>query len=123
MKRSLRELIIALALAAPLLASAQELIPGSGKIGLACNFIDGEFGFECIPLYIAYLVQLVFGASAGFALIEIIKSGYQIAMGGLTGNKEAGKNRLTWALIGLAVCVLSFVIVDYIVTTLTAAPP
>jgi|SRR3989338_2514102 len=128
MKAIPRALIIGLAVAAPLLAWAQNsastepsLIPASiDTLGPQCDFVKGEFEFKCIPLYIGYLVQVVFGASAGFALIEIIKAGYQIAMGGLTGNKEAGKNRLTWALIGLAVCVLAFVIVDYVVTVLTS---
>ncbi|MBI3331764.1 hypothetical protein HYZ99_02280 [Candidatus Peregrinibacteria bacterium] len=119
-----RIIFISLLILTAIGAGAQEpaLIPPSGTLGAGCNFITGEFDFECIPIYIGYLVQVVFAASGGFALIEILKSGYQIAMGGLTGDKERGKQRLTWALIGLAFCILAFVIVDYVVTTLIVGP-
>ena len=106
------------------IVSAQEIIPQSGELGSsACSFITGNFHFNCIPIYIGYLVKVLFAMAGGFALIEIVKSGFQIAMSGLPdGNKEAGKQRLRWALIGLAMCILSFVIVDYILSSLLLGP-
>jgi len=98
------------------------LIPASGTLGDKCNFITGEFDFDCVPLYVGYLIQIVFAMSGGFALMEILKGGYQIGMGGLTGDKEGGKKRVTWALIGLALCILSFVIVDFAISTLLLGP-
>lgn len=124
MSRTLFGLIAILTISFASLASAQEpaLIPPSGTLGAGCSFITGEFSFDCIPIYIGYLVSVAFGASGGFALIEVIKAGYQIAMGGLTGDKEKGKQRLTWALIGLAFCIMAFLMVDYVVTVLTTGP-
>lgn len=103
-------------------AAAQEpaLIPPSGQLSAECNFITGEFNFSCIPIYIGYLIQVVFGATAGFALIEIVKSGFQIAWGGIdSGNKDKGKQRLLWALVGLVFSLLAFVLTDFIFTSLT----
>ena len=105
-------------------AAAQDpaLIPASGTLGPNCNFITGEFDFDCVPLYVGYLIQVAFAMTGGFALMEIIKGGYQIGMGGITGDKEAGKKRVTWALAGLALSILSFLIVDFAISTLLLGP-
>ncbi len=104
-----------------------EFIPASGELGddEKCSFITGEFDFECIPRYLAHLIKLFFGFTGGFALFEIIKAGYQIAMHGLgiTGGREAGVQRLVWALVGLTVSILSFLIVDFTISSLTLGPP
>lgn len=108
--------------------SAQDpgLIPPSGKLfgpGVVCDFTLGEFDFDCIPIYIGYLVQVIFTFSGGFALIEILKGGYQIGISGLPGqDKEAGKRRVTWALIGLALSILAFVVVDFVISSLLLGP-
>ncbi|TSC57625.1 MAG: Uncharacterized protein Greene041619_1053 [Candidatus Peregrinibacteria bacterium Greene0416_19] len=94
------------------------LIPPSGRIG-NCSFITGEFHFPCIPLYLAYLIQLFFGFTGAIFLAQIIWAGYLIAFGAVTGDKEAGKKRLTSAIIGFIVSVLAFVIVDLVVATVT----
>jgi len=108
-------------------ASAQEpeFIPASGMLpGTQCDFIQGEFDFDCIPIYVGYLTQLFFGMTGGFALFEIIKGGYQYAMTGLqiAGDKEAAKARITWALVGLTVSILAFLIVDFVITGLVLGP-
>lgn len=105
-------------------AQSPELIPASGTLpGGSCNFVTGEFEFDCIPIYIGYVVQVIFAVSGGFALIEILKGGYQIGISGLPGqDKEAGKRRVTWALIGLALCILAFVVVDFILSSLLLGP-
>lgn len=91
------------------------IIPPDGKIG-ACSFVTGEFDYECIPLYVAYLIQLMFGLIGGFCLIQIIQGGYQVGWSGLTAENEAGKNRIKNALIGFAVSLLCFALVDMIIS-------
>ena len=104
-------------------ATAQTFIPASGVLpGAACSFITGEFDFDCSPIYVGYLIQAVFAMTGGFALMEILKSGYEIAMSGITGDKEKGKKRLQWALIGLALSILSFLIVDFAISALLLGP-
>lgn len=100
------------------LAQNPTVVPSPGQLP-GCDFVTGIFGFSCIPIYVAYLIKLVFGFAGGMTLYEIIMSGYQIAMGGLKGGDTSGpRGRLLWALCGLAVCVFSFLIVDTIIFAL-----
>ena len=104
------------------LAGDPELIPKSGLLtpsGAAwtCNFKTGDLHFSCIPLYLAYLIEFVFGFVGFICIIQVMFAGYQIASANLLGqDRSAGTQRLTWSLVGLAISVLSFVIVDFFVT-------
>lgn len=115
-----------LALPAALFAQGPgpQLIPDVGTIG-NCSFVDGDFDFECIPLYLSYLIRLAFGLAGGFALFEIIKGGYEYAMSGIQAigvDKESAKKRITHAILGLAVVVCAFLIVDTIVSAAFLGP-
>lgn len=114
----IRTSILISGLLAPAIALAQfdpHLIPASGTIG-SCSFITGQFSFSCIPLYVAYLIQTVFSFIGTLCLIQIIWAGYELAMGGITGDKEAGKNRLYRALMGLAFSIFVYLIVNMVVS-------
>ncbi len=96
------------------------LIPQDGTIG-GCSFITGDFGFDCIPLYLAYLIRLAFGLAGGFALFNIIQGGYEYAISGLPAgivDKEAAKKRITNAIVGFVVVVLAYLIIDTIVSAI-----
>ncbi len=114
----MRWLLTIIGLIAPTVAHAQVLgvlqngIPG-------CNFTTGSLMASCIPNFIAHLVEFVFGLLGVFFLANVIFAGYQIAMSGLTGDKEAGKRRLTWSIIGLIVAICAFVILDLIISVIT----
>ncbi len=83
-----------------------------------CNFTTGRFGADCIPLYIAHLITLIFGLVGIFFIINIMYAGYQIAFGNIpgVGDKEAGKNRLLWSIIGFLVTACSFLILDAVLS-------
>lgn len=99
------------------------LIPQDGTIG-GCSFITGDFGFDCIPLYLAYLIRLAFGLAGGFALFNIIQGGYEYAISGMQPiagglpDKEAAKKRITNAIVGFVVVVLAYLIIDTIVSAI-----
>ena len=96
------------------------LIPASGKLA-TCNFTTGEIHFECIPLYLSHLIKFFIGLSAGFFLTSVILGGYKYAIGSVTTEgKEAGKKQIIAAIIGLSVVVLSYLLVDTILTALTS---
>lgn len=99
-----------------------QLIPDTGQIG-NCNFITGDFDFECIPLYLSYVIRIAFGFAGGFAMTEVIRGGYEYALSGMQGiglgpDKESAKKRITHAIMGLSVTVLAYVIIDTIVAAL-----
>jgi hypothetical protein len=106
-------------------ASAQTivapLIPASGMIG-RCSFITGDIHFDCIPLYVGYIIQGIFGLLGTICLLMIIWAGYEWMIAGLQGDTSGAKKRLTNALLGLALSVFSFLIVDTIVSVLFSGP-
>jgi len=50
----------------------------------------------------------------------ILYAGFQLIMSGLTEDREAAKNTMKWAIVGLVVCLLAWVIVNLIQVQLTA---
>lgn len=86
---------------------------------LGCDFVTGRLNAACIPSFIAHLIQLLFSLLGLFFLINVMFAGYEIAMGAATGGgRESGVRRLQWSIIGLAVCICSFVILDLVITVL-----
>ena len=97
-----------------------QLIPDTGVIG-DCSFVTGDFSFDCIPLYLGYLIRLAFGMAGGFAVFQILQGGYEYALSGLPTpivDKESAKKRITNAIIGLIVVVFAYLIIDTIVSAL-----
>ncbi len=128
MKKPLTALALATFLLLPAAVMAQgvgpQLIPESGMIG-DCSFITGDFSYDCFPLYLAYLIRFVFGFAGGFALFELIRAGYEWAISGVAGEfatKETAVKRITNALIGMAVVVLAFLIIDTLVSAVFIGP-
>ena len=61
----------------------------------------------------------MFGFAAGICIVMIIFAGYEIVLGSLPGgSSEAGKTRLTWALIGFIMAATSFFIMDFIISAI-----
>ncbi len=110
----------------PVMALAQtpnglQLIPENGVIG-SCNFVTGEFHFECFPIYLAYLMQVAFAFGTGTCLIQFVWGGYEWAFAGLGGDTQGAKKRIQNAIIGLTVCILAYLIVDTVVLNLLSGP-
>lgn len=81
-----------------------------------CDFVTGQLEARCIPNFIGYLVELIFGVVGLICLINIMIAGYELAASGVTEDKTAGKNRLTYSVIGAVVCVCAFLIVDFFIS-------
>lgn len=87
-----------------------------------CNFLTGRMTAACIPLFIGHLVRFIISLIGLFFLLNIMYAGYQIAFGSLTGNRDKGKTRLTWSIIGFVVTVCAFVILDLLYTLIVFNP-
>lgn len=101
----------------PYAAAAQQGVIATGITG--CNFSTGRLRAACIPNFIAYLVQFLFSLLGMFFLLNVIFAGYEIAVSGVTGDKESGKKRLMWSVIGLIVAICAFVILDLVLSVIT----
>jgi hypothetical protein len=84
-----------------------------------CDYATGILQAKCIPIFIGNLIVTIFSVISAFFLINVIYAGYQIAMGSWTGEKSAGKDRLTWSIIGLVVSVCAYLILDLVVSVIT----
>lgn len=94
------------------------ILPDNGMLG-RCSFLSGEIHFDCIPIFIAYLIEYIFGFIGTLSLIMIMYAGYEIALGPVANTGESGKNRLRNAIIGLIVSVMVFAIVNFIISSIT----
>ncbi len=83
-----------------------------------CDFATGNIHDDCVPKFIAHLIQWILGFVGAFCLINIMIGGYQIALGSAIGDKEAGKGRVLWALIGLLVSLVSYGLINLLISTL-----
>lgn len=99
------------------LAQTPSLIPEGGVPG--CDFVTGELTKSCVPMFIAYVIRVVFGFVGGVCLILILISGYRILLAVITGgDKSSGFEMLRWAITGFIVSALTFFIIDFIISTI-----
>lgn len=103
----------------PSAAAAQ--LPGIITTIPGCDFVTGRFTAMCIPMFIAHLIKFVFSLAGVFFVLNIMFAGYQIAIGSVPGlgDKEKGKTRLLWSILGFMTTVFSFVILDLVLSVLT----
>ncbi|MFH0851671.1 MAG: hypothetical protein V1876_02885 [Candidatus Peregrinibacteria bacterium] len=98
-------------------AQTSSLIPEGGVPG--CDFASGDLAKDCVPLFIAHVIKVVFGFVGGVCLILILISGYRILLAVITGgDKSTGFEMLRWAIIGFITSALTFFIIDFIISTL-----
>lgn len=86
---------------------------------LACGIKTGEIGLDMIPYYISYVTNFLLGLSGLICVLFIVIGGYHYVLGGLTEEKEKGKNTIKHALMGLGIALLSWTIVTVLINAVT----
>lgn len=78
-------------------------------------------GFYCIADYVANLTYVVIGFSASISLVMLMINGYRYMIGPAIpgGSSDAAKKGITMALVGLAVSLLTYILLDTLVVSLT----
>lgn len=91
-----------------------------------CNlgevFRTGDFTWSCIASYVYYLINFVLGFTIAFALLMLMYNGYRYVLGPLSGEgtNEGAKKGIMYALMGTAVGLLAYIIVDSILVALSS---
>ncbi|MEI8230504.1 MAG: hypothetical protein WCG83_05230 [Candidatus Peregrinibacteria bacterium] len=100
------------------LAQTPSFIPSENIPG--CDFFSGNIHAACVPLYIAHVIQTIFGFSGGICLLLIVYSGFQYLFNSLPGGSGGteAKSTLRWALLGFIISSLTFFVIDFIIGTL-----
>ncbi len=86
---------------------------------LSCGIRTGRIHFWMIPYYIVYIIEFLIGISGLIAILFIVIGGYQLVISGATDQKDNAKNTIKHALMGLALVLIAWIVVNviqYVVT-------
>ena len=103
-----------------LIPSENEDIGGSNRqpcIGLADMFRTGDFHLYNLPCYVKYLSQMLIGVAGTLSVIFVMIGGYRYLLG--EEQQDAAKKTITYALVGLAVSLSAWIIVDTVLQAAT----
>jgi hypothetical protein len=84
-----------------------------------CDFVTGKLSAACVPIFIGHLIQVLFSLISLFFLLNVMYAGYQIALGYIRGEKTEGIERIRWSIIGLIVCVCTFLIINLVINVIS----
>ena len=91
---------------------------GNACIGLADRIKTGDIHLEQIPCFIKFFSQTLITIAGSLAVIFVMLGGYRYVLGSDEAKEEA-KKTITYALIGLAVSLLAWVLVDIVLQAST----
>ncbi len=87
---------------------------------LACGIRTGRISFSMLPYFVTYIANFLLSLSGIIAVLFIVIGGYNYIYGGITDQKEKGKKTVMHALMGMWVAILSWVIVQVVLTAVTS---
>ncbi len=87
---------------------------------LACAIKSGNIRFWMVPYFILHALEFIVSLAALLAILMIIVGAYYYMYGGLTDDKEKGKTIIKYAIGGLILSTLSWVITNIILAALTS---
>ncbi len=91
----------------------------AGQDFLACGIKTGRITLAMVPYFIKYITNFILGLVGLVATLFIIIGGYHYVFGGLTDDKEKGKSSIRHALMGLALALMAWTIVNVIIQAVT----
>jgi len=94
--------------------------PAIREFVLGCAIKTGRISFAMIPYFIQRIINFLLALVGLVSVLAIVIGGYFYVFGGLTDQKEKGKNYLKRAIMGLALASLSWIIVSVIISLVTS---
>lgn len=91
---------------------------GDACIGLATMIRSGDISLRQIPCFIKFFSQTLIAIAGSVAVIFVMVGGYRYVLGADEAKDEA-KRTITYALIGLAVSLLAWILVDIVLQLAT----
>ncbi len=87
---------------------------------LGCAIQNGKIQFWMVKYFVVYALEFLLSIAALLSILMIIVGAYYYIAGGLTDDKEKGKTIIKYAIGGLVLATLSWVIVNVLLLALTA---
>lgn len=91
---------------------------GDACVGLAGMIRTGDLSLRQIPCFIKYFSQTLIAVAGSLSVIFVMIGGYRYVLGADEAKDEA-KRTITYALIGLAVSLLAWIMVDIVLQLAT----
>ncbi|MFH0820977.1 MAG: pilin [Candidatus Peregrinibacteria bacterium] len=103
-----------------LLPGQNENLGGEGDacVGLADMIRSGDIHLRNLPCFIKYFSQTLITVAGSLSVLFVMIGGYMYVLG-KDESKDKAKKTITYALIGLAVSLLAWVIVDIVLQVAT----
>lgn len=87
---------------------------------LGCAIKTGRISLMMIPYFITYISNFLLSIIGLISMLFIVLGGYQYVAGGLTEQKEKGKQYIYHALMGMGIAIMAWVIVNMVITIITS---
>jgi len=91
---------------------------GGPCMGLATMIRTGNIHLSNIPCFIKYFTQTLVGLAGSLSVIFVMYGGYRYVIS-TDDSKDKAKKTITFALVGLAVSLLAWVIIDLVIQVAT----
>jgi len=91
---------------------------GDACVGLAGMIREGTITLRQIPCFIKYFSQTLIAIAGSLSVIFVMYGGYRYVLGSDEAKDEA-KRTITYALIGLAISLLAWILVDIVLQLAT----
>jgi len=99
--------------------SNPDLIKTSKNDVLGCGIKTGRITFAMIPYFVTYITNFFLGMGGIISVLFIVIGGYHYVIGGLSEEKEKGKNTIKYALMGMGLSLLAWTIVTVLINAVT----
>jgi hypothetical protein len=86
---------------------------------LGCGIKTGNIKLYMVPYYVRSVLEFVIGISGLACVGAIIVGGFSYLFAGISEDKEKGKKAIQYGLIGMVLTLLSWAIVNIVMTLLT----
>jgi hypothetical protein len=86
---------------------------------LGCAIKSGRISLAMIPYFVTYLVNFLLGMAGSISVLFVVLGGYRYVLGGLTEDKEKGKQTIMYALMGFGLSILAWAIVNIVIGAVT----
>jgi hypothetical protein len=86
---------------------------------LSCSIKTGDIHLWMIPFYISGIANFFIGIAGTISVLFVLLGGFWYMTGGLTDDKEKGKKTIMYALVGLGITLLAWIIVNVIQVAVT----
>lgn len=87
---------------------------------LACGISSGNMSFWMIPYYIRYTLSFLIGIAGLLSVLMILVGAYYYIAGGISDDKEKGKTIIKFAIGGLILTSLAWILVNFLLLLITA---